>query len=78
MFYSKAHRIADAMTAVFFLGLASLLCVLAAHVPYHDLNYAGFFLGAGVLLECIYLAVFLALRQSYFQESDWRRKLVGL
>jgi hypothetical protein len=64
--YSKAHRILDGSTALFFLGLAILLFILAKHVQMHDGNYAAFYLGAGVWLECVYLAAHFALRPMLF------------
>ena len=64
--YSRAHRILDGLTALFFLGLAILLFTLAKHVEMHDGNYAAFYLGAGVWLECIYLAAHFALRPILF------------
>ena len=50
------------MTALFFLVLAALLVVLAAQIQIHDGNYAGFYLGLGVWLECLYLTLHFALK----------------
>ena len=49
------------MTCLFFVVLASLLIVLAAQIKIHDGNYAAFYLGLGVWLECVYLAVHFGL-----------------
>jgi hypothetical protein len=61
MFCSKAHRFLNAMTGLFFIVLAGLLVVLAAQIQIHDGNYAAFYLGLGVWLECVYLAVHFGL-----------------
>jgi hypothetical protein len=61
MFSSKAHRFLNAMTGLFFIVLAGLLVVLAAQIQIHDGNYAAFYLGLGVWLECVYLAVHFGL-----------------
>src|SRR5258705_11913622 len=62
MFYQNAHRVLDVMTGLFFLVLAGLLVVLAAQIHIHDGNYAAFYLGFGVWLECVYLAVHFGLK----------------
>lgn len=49
------------MTSFFFVVLATLLIVLAAQIRIHDGNYAAFYLGFGVWLECVYLAVHFGL-----------------
>ena len=54
-------RLLDALTGLFFLALAGLLGVLAFQIEFHDGNYALFYLGAGVWLECIYLSVHFIL-----------------
>src|SRR5918996_5073398 len=61
MFKTTAHRLLDGITALVLLGASGVLLVLASKVPFHDGNYALFYLGFGVLLECIYLATHFAL-----------------
>ena len=58
---SSTHRILDAVTALFFLLVAIVLIVFGSEVQFHDGNYAAFYLGFGVLLECVYLATHFGL-----------------
>ena len=57
MINSKAHWFLDAITALFFLAVAIVIVVFGARTEYHDGNYPAFYLGFGVLLECIYLSL---------------------
>lgn len=66
MFHSKAHRFINAATALFFLVSAALLIALAVRVPFHDGNYPAFYLGLGVLLQCVYLVVHFGLKAILF------------
>lgn len=61
MFHSTAYRVVNIVTALFFLVAAALLIVLGVRIPFHDGNYAAFYLGLGVLLECLYLVVHFGL-----------------
>jgi membrane protease YdiL (CAAX protease family) len=56
-----AHRSLDGITALFFLGTSGSLVALASRVPYHEGNYALFYLGFGVWLEATYLAIHFGL-----------------
>jgi len=62
MFHSNTNRFLDALSGLFFLILAGLLGLLAAQIKIDDGNYALFYLGAGVWLECIYVSVHFILR----------------
>ena len=57
----NGHRLLDGITALFFLGTSSSLVALASRVPYHDGNYALFYLGFGVWLEATFLAIHFGL-----------------
>lgn len=61
MLHSRPDRVLDSMTALFFVVVASLLIIFGTQVQYHDGNYAAFYLGFGVLLESIYLAMHFGL-----------------
>lgn len=81
MVNSRVHRSLDIVTFVFFLVLASLLIVLAAQIQIHDGNYAAFYLGFGVWLECIYLAVHFGLKAALVRRAklaDTISALLGL
>lgn len=57
----RAHWFIDAITALFFLALAVLLIVFGTRTQFHDGNYPAFYLGFGVVLECLYLATHFGL-----------------
>ena len=61
MRHLRGHRLLDVITALFFVALASLLVVFGTQVQFHDGNYPAFYLGFGVLLECVYLAIHFGL-----------------
>ena len=75
MFHSRLHSFLDLVTCVFFLVLASLLIVLAAQIQIHDGNYPAFYLGFGVWLECIYLAVHFGLKATLVRRAKLAEKI---
>lgn len=56
------YRLLDTICSLFFLVLSALLILLATQFEIHDGNYAAFYVGLGVLLESLYLAVHFALK----------------
>ncbi len=70
MLDSKFPRLLDALASLLFLVGAALLVLLASQVKYHDGNYALFYFGFGVWLECVYLAIHFAVKTFFSSRAS--------